>query len=178
MKEKVENLKLEVAKKLESTTCLKEVNDIKVEYLGKKGPVQELTSHMKDLSSDEKQIKNAHEQYTSALEFAARLLEYGYIDEMEYNKKKLSAIQSLINSYETNGDVSVLSTQTYKDLIEQQKSLIKTLSEQEKESEKAKEDARAHLEEGKTAVSDLSTMGYDATTFGYLLDYLERRMNR
>ena len=95
-----------------------------------------------DLSSDEKQIKNAHEQYTSALEFAARLLEYGYIDEMEYNKKKLSAIQSLINSYETNGDVSVLSTQTYKDLIEQQKSLIKTLSEQEKESEKAKEDAR------------------------------------
>lgn len=95
-----------------------------------------------DLNSDEKQIKNAHEQYTSALEFAARLLEYGYIDEMEYNKKKLSAIQSLINSYETNGDVSVLSTQTYKDLIEQQKSLIKTLSEQEKESEKAKEDAR------------------------------------
>ena len=44
MKEKVENLKLEVAKKLEATTNLKEVNDLKVEYLGKKGPVQELTS--------------------------------------------------------------------------------------------------------------------------------------
>ena len=35
MKEKVENLKLEVAKKLEATTNLKEVNDLKVEYLGK-----------------------------------------------------------------------------------------------------------------------------------------------
>ena len=51
MKEKVENLKLEVAKKLESTTCLKEVNDLKVENLGKKGPVEKLTSHMKELSS-------------------------------------------------------------------------------------------------------------------------------
>ncbi len=54
MKEKVENLKLEVAQKLEATTSLKEVNDLKVEYLGKKGPVQELTSHMKELSSEEK----------------------------------------------------------------------------------------------------------------------------
>lgn len=54
MKEKVESLKLEVAKKLESTTNLKEVNDIKVEYLGKKGPVQELTSQMKELSNEEK----------------------------------------------------------------------------------------------------------------------------
>ena len=54
MKEKVENLKLEVAKKLETTTSLKEVNEIKVEYLGKKGPVNELTSHMKELSVEEK----------------------------------------------------------------------------------------------------------------------------
>lgn len=54
MKEKVENLKLEVAKKLENTTSLKEVNEIKVEYLGKKGPVNELTSHMKELSVEEK----------------------------------------------------------------------------------------------------------------------------
>ncbi len=54
MKEKVENLKLEVAEKLKSTTSLKEVNEIKVEYLGKKGPVNELTSHMKELSVEEK----------------------------------------------------------------------------------------------------------------------------
>ncbi len=54
MKEKVENLKIEFAKKLEQTTTLKEVNDLKVEYLGKKGPVQELTSYMRELSSEEK----------------------------------------------------------------------------------------------------------------------------
>ncbi|MDE5888971.1 MAG: phenylalanine--tRNA ligase subunit alpha [Bacilli bacterium] len=54
MKEKVENLKLEVAEKLKNTTSLKEVNEIKVEYLGKKGPVNELTSHMKELSVEEK----------------------------------------------------------------------------------------------------------------------------
>ena len=54
MKEKVENLKCEVSQKLEATTTLKEVNDLKVEYLGKKGPVQELTSHMRELSSEEK----------------------------------------------------------------------------------------------------------------------------
>lgn len=94
------------------------------------------------LTNEQQQIKNAEEQYKSALEFAARQLEYGYINEMEYNKKKLTAIQALINSYETNNDVSVLSTQKYKDLISQQEELIKTLAEQEKEAEKAKEDAR------------------------------------
>lgn len=54
MKEKVENLILEVENRLNETTNLKEVNDIKVEYLGKKGPVNELTSHMKELSVEEK----------------------------------------------------------------------------------------------------------------------------
>ena len=43
-------------------------------------------------------------------------------------------MQALINSYETNNDVSVLSTQAYKDLISQQESLIKTLAEQSTES--------------------------------------------
>lgn len=54
MKEKVENLILEVENKLKNTSGLKEVNEIKVEYLGKKGPVNELTSHMKELSVEEK----------------------------------------------------------------------------------------------------------------------------
>lgn len=54
MKEKVQNLKQEVTTRLENTKSLKEVTDIKVEYLGKKGPVNELTSHMKELSVDEK----------------------------------------------------------------------------------------------------------------------------
>lgn len=54
MKEKVENLILEVEERLASTTNLKEVNEIKIEYLGKKGPVIELTSHMRELSVEEK----------------------------------------------------------------------------------------------------------------------------
>ena len=92
---------------------------------------QSKLGYKSDLTNEEKQIKNAQEQYKSAMDFATRQLELGYINEMEYNKKKLSAMQALINSYETNNDVSVLSTQTYKDLINQQESLIKTLAEQE-----------------------------------------------
>ena len=69
MKEKVENLKLEVANKLEATTNLKEVNDLKVEYLGKKGkkidenPNTKIDSDMYDLLSKvfqgEKKLKEA-----------------------------------------------------------------------------------------------------------------------
>ena len=87
MKEKVENLKLEVAKKLENTTCLKEVNDLKVEYLGKKGPVQELTTHMKELSSEEKRefgmlLNNLKQELTSSID--AKIKQY---EEEELNKK-------------------------------------------------------------------------------------------
>lgn len=54
MKEKVETIKKDVEQALSKTTNLKEVNEIKVTYLGKKGPVNELTSHMKELTSEEK----------------------------------------------------------------------------------------------------------------------------
>ena len=94
------------------------------------------------LGDDEKKIQNAQEQYASALGFASRQLELGYINEMEYNKKKLTAIQALINSYETNGDVVALNSDVYKDLINQQNSLIKTLKEQEDAAEQAKENER------------------------------------
>ena len=90
MKEKVENLKLEVAKKLEATTNLKEVNDLKVEYLGKKGPVQELTSHMKELSSEEKRefgmlLNNLKQELTSSIDAKIK-----YYEEEELNKKLAS----------------------------------------------------------------------------------------
>ena len=54
MKEKMDNLLKEVEEKLESVKSIKELNDLKVEYLGKKGPISELAMHMKDLSQDEK----------------------------------------------------------------------------------------------------------------------------
>ena len=43
-----DNMIKEVKEKLTSLDNLKEVNDLKVLYLGKKGPVNELTSKLKD----------------------------------------------------------------------------------------------------------------------------------
>ena len=90
MKEKVENLKLEVSKKLEATTNLKEVNDLKVEYLGKKGPVQELTSHMKELSSEEKRefgmlLNELKQELTSTIDAKIK-----YYEEEALNQKLAS----------------------------------------------------------------------------------------
>ena len=87
MKEKVEKLKLDVAKKLENTTCLKEVNDIKVEYLGKKGQVQELTTYMKELSSEEKRefgmlLNSLKQELTANIDTKIK-----YYEEEELNKK-------------------------------------------------------------------------------------------
>ena len=44
----------EVSEKIAKLDSLKEVNDLKVLYLGKKGPVNELTSKLKDLPVEEK----------------------------------------------------------------------------------------------------------------------------
>jgi len=54
MKEKVENLLKEAKEKLNDTKSLKEVLDLKVLYLGKKGPVNELTTYLKELPNEEK----------------------------------------------------------------------------------------------------------------------------
>ena len=54
MKEKVENLKKDVEQALNKITSLKEANDLKVKYLGKKGPVNELSAHLKELNPEEK----------------------------------------------------------------------------------------------------------------------------
>ena len=54
MEKKVESIKKEALEKLEKVKTLKEINDLKVDYLGKKGPIQELTTHMRELSNEEK----------------------------------------------------------------------------------------------------------------------------
>lgn len=59
MNEKVETLKKELELKLENINSMKEWNDLKVEYLGKKGPIAELSGLMKDLSVDEKKTFGA-----------------------------------------------------------------------------------------------------------------------
>lgn len=54
MKEKVEQLKKEVLNKIEKINTLKELNDLKVIYMGKKGPINELSMYLKELTSEEK----------------------------------------------------------------------------------------------------------------------------
>lgn len=54
MEEKMNNLILEIKEKLQSVEDLKTLNEIRTEYLSKKGPINELSGHMKDLSIEEK----------------------------------------------------------------------------------------------------------------------------
>ena len=54
MNNKMEQLKNEIKEKLNKINNLKELNDLKIEYLSKKGPVAELSSVMKDLDIEEK----------------------------------------------------------------------------------------------------------------------------
>lgn len=50
----MDNLLKEIKEKIEKITNLKELNDLKVEYLSKKGPINELSLKMKELSVEEK----------------------------------------------------------------------------------------------------------------------------
>lgn len=54
MKEKIMNLKKEINDRLNVVNGLADLNDIRVLYLGKKGPIQELSSLMGTLSIEEK----------------------------------------------------------------------------------------------------------------------------
>lgn len=51
---KMEALKQEISESLKSCDTTKALNDLKVTYLGKKGPINELSSQMKDLSVEDK----------------------------------------------------------------------------------------------------------------------------
>lgn len=54
MREEIKSLKEELVQKLKNISSLKELNDLKVEYFGKKGPITEISSKMRDLSVEEK----------------------------------------------------------------------------------------------------------------------------
>lgn len=54
MNEKVNSIKEEILNDINSISSLKELGDLKVKYLGKKGLVTELTSNMRELSIEEK----------------------------------------------------------------------------------------------------------------------------
>ena len=50
----IEKVKDEGLQAIQNCTDSKELNQLKVTYLGKKGPVQALMAQMKDLSNEEK----------------------------------------------------------------------------------------------------------------------------
>lgn len=90
MKEEVKKLKNEVLKKIDECTNLKEVNELKVIYLGKKGPVNDLSMKLKEVAPEEKRefgmllndLKNdLTEVFTNKIK---------YYEELELNKKLAS----------------------------------------------------------------------------------------
>ena len=54
MKEKITLLQKEIEEKLKEVKNLDTLNELKVKYLSKKGPVSELTNSLRDLSIEEK----------------------------------------------------------------------------------------------------------------------------
>lgn len=90
MEEKAKNLQKEAEEKVKNASSLKEVNELKVLYLGKKGPVNELTSYMRELSNDEKKefgkvLNDLKNNLNNAFEEKIK-----YYEEEELNKKLAS----------------------------------------------------------------------------------------
>ena len=69
MKDKVEKIREEFDLEISKITTIKELGDLRVKYLGKKGSITELTSNMKDLDVDERKevgkLSNEIRNYTT-----------------------------------------------------------------------------------------------------------------
>ncbi|MDR0691124.1 MAG: phenylalanine--tRNA ligase subunit alpha [Streptococcaceae bacterium] len=59
LRKELEDLKLKVSQQIEQAKTLKELDDIRVDTLGKKGPITKVLRGMKDLSADERPIVGA-----------------------------------------------------------------------------------------------------------------------
>ena len=59
MQERLKELQEEAIQKIEQSSSLKELNDIRVAYLGKKGPITEVLRGMGKLSAEERPIMGA-----------------------------------------------------------------------------------------------------------------------
>ena len=87
MQEKINNLKKQIQESLSKTIDLKNLNELKNMYLSKKGPVQELMNHMKELTNEEKKefgriINEFKTEVTNSFDKLKQDLE-----EQELNKK-------------------------------------------------------------------------------------------
>ena len=84
---KIKNIEEELSNKIESITDLKSLNDLRVEYLGKKGKITELSSLMKDLSIEEKkEFGKSLNELRNKVETTIENLKCK-LEEIELNKK-------------------------------------------------------------------------------------------
>lgn len=85
MREKVETLCKEIKEKVENISSIKELNDLKVEYMGKKGIITELQSGIKD-ATDKKEygmlVNQVRTTFNGSYEEKLK-----YLNEVELNKK-------------------------------------------------------------------------------------------
>ncbi|MFC3883179.1 phenylalanine--tRNA ligase subunit alpha [Bacillus songklensis] len=85
MKERLQELQQEAIVKIESANDLKELNDVRVAYLGKKGPITEVLRGMGKLSAEERPVMGAlanevREAIASSLEAKQALLEEAEVE--------------------------------------------------------------------------------------------------
>ena len=71
MENELLKIKDEALEKIEACTSLKELNDIRVLYLGKKGPIQEAMKSMKNMDPDQRKTSKAVEDKKEVLEHQA-----------------------------------------------------------------------------------------------------------
>ena len=87
MKDKIEAIKQEVAKKLEDLKDLKKLNELKIEYLGKKGRLTGLLRGMGSLSAEERPKMGALVN-SAKEEIEERMKEIEYeLEKLELKKK-------------------------------------------------------------------------------------------
>ncbi len=106
----IKNLQKEILSQLENTQSLKEVLDLKQNYMSKKGPVSNLTNKLKDLPVEEKKVFGAAlNTFKQELEEAFKK-KITYFEELEINEKlKAEEIDiSLPATKLTNGSPNIL----------------------------------------------------------------------
>lgn len=85
MREKVETLCKEIKEKIENISSIKELNDLKVEYMGKKGIITELQSGIKEATDKKEYGMLVNQVRTTFNESYDEKLKY--LNEIELNKK-------------------------------------------------------------------------------------------
>lgn len=93
MNNKINELKEEILSKLELVNSTKELNDLKINYFGKRGPINELSSMMKDLDNDQKRefgmvLNTFRQEIDNIIDFKKQKLETKELNE-KLDKEKI-----------------------------------------------------------------------------------------